>query len=117
MEQIVIEQVPNQFGFPTVDTAKFGLMKFHVSEIYGMPKKDNAGIFTNGALFKLGGGAFILLNLFNTAIHNEVFFSSANVTRLGIAGGVFVLGVILGASHKTYIVLGKRYRMETIHMK
>jgi hypothetical protein len=117
MEQIAIEQVPNQFGFPTIDTAKYGLMKFHVSEIYGMPKKDNAGIFTNGALFKLGSGAFILLNLFNTAIHNETFFSSANVTRLGIAGGVFVLGVILGASHKTYIVLGKRYKMETIHLK
>jgi hypothetical protein len=54
MEQISIETVPNQFGFPRIDTAKFGLMKLHVSEIYGMPKKDYAGIFTNGTLLKWG---------------------------------------------------------------
>lgn len=115
MEQIVIQQVPNQFGFPTIDTAKFGLMKFHMNEIYGMPKKDYSGIFTNGALFKLGSAAYIFLNVFNTLIHKEELFSSVNATRLGIAGGAFVVGMIMGATHKTYIVLGKRYKMQTIH--
>jgi hypothetical protein len=115
MEQIQIIQVPNQFGFPTIDTAKLGLMKFHVSEIYGMPKKDYAGIITNGALLKLGSGAFILLNVINTLIHKETLFSSVNATRLGIAGGAFLLGTVLGLSHKTYITLGKKYTMATIH--
>jgi hypothetical protein len=115
MEQIVIQTIPNQFGFPTIDTAKFGLMKFHVNEIYGMPKKDNAGIITNGALFKLGSAGYIFVNLINTLAHKEALFSPENATRLGIAAGVFLVGTILGATHKTYITLGKRYRMETIH--
>ena len=118
MEQIAIQQVPNQFGFPTIDTAKFGLLKFHISEIFGMPKRDFGGdIFTNGALFQLGSGAFIFLNVFNSLIHNEQVFSSANTTRLGIAGGVFLIGTLLSAGHKTYIVLGNKYKVETIHMQ
>ena len=117
MEQIDVRQVANQFGFPTIDTAKLGIMKLHVNEIYGMPKRSfGANIFTNGALFQLGSGAFIFLNLMNSLIHNEQLFSAANVTRLGIAGGFFVLGSILSAHHKTYIVLGKKYTMQTIHL-
>lgn len=116
IERIVIEQVANQFGFPSIDTAKLGIMKFHISEIYGMPKKDYAGIITNGALFKLGSAAYILLNVTNTLIRGEALFSPVNATRLGVAGGVFLLGTILGLNHKTYITLGKKYRMEIIHL-
>ncbi len=116
MDQIVIHQVANQFGLPTLDTARMGLMRIHVNEIYGMPKRNFGNdIFTNGALFQLGGGAYIFLNIFNSLIHNDQVFSSANVTGLGIAGGVFLLGTILSASHQTYIVLGKKYTMQTIH--
>jgi hypothetical protein len=115
MEQIVIRQIPNQFGFPTIDTAKLGIMKLHVKEIYGMPKKDYAGIITNGALFKLGSGAYIFLNIVNSLIKSDPLFSAVNAKRLGIAGGVFLLGTVLGLSHQNYIVLGKRYTMQTIH--
>jgi hypothetical protein len=116
IEQIVIQQVPNQFGFPTIDTAKLGLMKLHVKEIYGMPKRNfSSGIISNGTLFMLGGGAYIFLNIFNSLIHNETVFSAQNTTGLGIAGGVFLLGLLLQSSHKDYIVLGKKYTMETIH--
>lgn len=117
MEQIVLVQVANQFGFPTIDTAKMGLMKFHVNEIYGMPKRNlNSGILTNGTLFKLGSAAYILLNITNSLIQNDQVFSSQNVKRIGIASGVFLIGSILAANHKTYITLGKKYTMETIHI-
>lgn len=115
IDMISIIQVPNSFGYPTIDTAHMGLMRFHVNEIYGMPKRDYAGIITNGALFQLGSAAYILLNLANTIIHKEQLFSSVNITRLGVAGGVFLLGSILSASHKTYIRLGKKYVVTTIH--
>lgn len=117
MEQIIVRQVANQFGFPTIDTAKMGLMKIHVNEIYGMPKRNfGSGIISNGSLFQLGSGAFIFLNIFNSLIHNEPVFGPGNLTRLGIAGAVFLTGTLLSASHQTYIVLGKKYRMETIHI-
>ena len=117
IEQIDVRQVPNQFGFPTIDTAKLGILKLHVNEIYGMPKRNfGSGIISNGALFQLGSGAYVFLNIVNSLIQNEQVFSSANLTRIGIAGGVFIIGSLLSASHKTYIILGKKYTMETIHL-
>ncbi len=116
IEQIVIRQVPNQFGFPTIDTAKLGILKLHVNEIYGIPKRGSGGdIFTNGTLLQLGSGGYIFLNLINSLIRNEQVFSSVNLTRIGIAGAVFAVGSLLQASHKTYIQLGKKYTMQTLN--
>jgi len=116
MEIIVLHQVPTQLGFLKIDTAQMGLMKLHVNEIYGMPKRQfGSGIISNGGLFQLGAGAYIFLNVFNSLIHNEPVFSSQNLTGLGIAAGVFLVGKILESTHKTYITLGKRYMMATIH--
>ena len=117
MEQIVLVQVANQFGFPTIDTSKMGIMKFHVNEIYGLPKRNSSsGIISNGTLFKLGSAGYIFLNISNSLIQNDQVFSSQNLTRIGIASGIFLIGSILSASHKTYIILGKKYTMETIHI-
>lgn len=117
MEIIVLHQVPTQLGFLKTDTARMGLMKLHVNEMYGMPKRQfRSGIISNGALFQLGAGAYIFLNVFNSLIHNEPVFSSQNLTGLGIAAGVFLAGKILQSIHKTYITLGRKYKMETIHI-
>ncbi len=117
MEQIILEKVPNQFGFLSIDTVKMGLMKFHVKEIYGMPKRNtNSDIFSNGALFQLGSVAYIFLNIFNSLIHKEAIFGTDNLPRLGVAAGVFVVGTLLASTHQTYIKLGKKYTMETIHI-
>lgn len=115
IEQIRLVQVANQFGFPTIDTAKMGLLKLHVNEIYGMPKRNfGSGIFTNGILFQLGSSAYMFLNIFNSLIQKEQVFSTVNLSRLGVAGAVFIVGGILRASHKTYIILGKKYHIVTI---
>ncbi len=117
IEQITLERVANQFGFLSIDTAKLGLMKLHVKEIYGMPKRSSGGsIFTNGALFMLGSAAYIFVNIFNTLIHKDALFDSQNSVRLGTAAGVFLVGVLLQSGHSDYVVLGKKYTMETIHM-
>jgi hypothetical protein len=111
----MLVQTPTQLGFLRNDTAHLGYMKLHVNEIYGMPKRNfSSGIISNGVLFQLGSGAYIFLNLANSLIHNEKLFSAVNAARLGVAGGMFLLGTLLAASHKTYIVLGKKYKMATI---
>lgn len=116
LEQLSIQQVPNHFGFPTLDTAHLGLFKLHVKEIYGMPKRNFAnGIISNGILFQLGSGAYIFLNIFNSLIHKEQVFSTQNISGLAAAGIVFAVGSVLHAAHKTYIIMGNKYRMETIH--
>lgn len=117
IDQIQVRQVGNQFGLPTIDTAHFGLMKFHISEIYGMPKRGSASnLFTNGSLFQLGSGAYILLNVTNSLIKSDPVFGSDNLPKLGIAAGVFIVGKLLEKSHKTYLQMGKKYRMVTIQM-
>jgi hypothetical protein len=108
--------VGNQFGFASTDTAHFGLLKLHVNEIYGMPKRKSGNIISSGALFQLGGGAYILLNVTNSLIKGEAIFGAQNLTGLGIAGGFFILGKILQSTHKTYLKMGSRYKMITIQL-
>jgi hypothetical protein len=115
IELIRLDHTPNMLGTFSLDTAKLGLIKFAVKEIYGMPNKSaNGNFFTNGALFMLGSSAYIALNLFNTLIHKEALFASPNGARLGIAAGVFGAGLLLSSSQQDYVVIGKKYTMKTI---
>jgi hypothetical protein len=117
IDQIQVRQVGNQFGLPTIDTVHFGLLKFHISEIYGMPKRgSSSNLISNGSLFQLGSGAYIFLNVINSLIKSDPVFGSDNLPKLGIAAGFFVFGKILEKSHKTYLPMGKKYKMSTIHM-
>lgn len=116
IDQIDIRTVPNQFGFPTIDTARLGLLKLHVNEIYGMPKRSYGGdIFTDGSLLQLGSGAFVFVNLINSFIKGYSFFGSDNLPRLGIAGGVFLIGSVLHTWHRSFLTMGNTYTMQTIH--
>ena len=115
VRQMEIRTVPDRFGFPTIDTAWFGTIKLHVNEIRAMPKKAKWGKFiTNGSLLQLGSLAYIFLNLVNGFILNQSNTTGTNLTNLGIAGGVFIAGTILKATHKEDILLGKKYTMKTI---
>ena len=117
IDQIQLRQVGNQFGFASTDTAHFGLLKLHVNEIYGMPKRGSGGnIISSGALFTLGSGAYILLNITNSLVKGEAIFGPQNLTGLGVAGGFFILGKILQSTHKTYLKMGSRYKMMTIQL-
>jgi hypothetical protein len=112
----VLRQVANQFGLPTIDTGKIGLLKLHIKEIYALPKaKQGGGMFTSGAFFKIAGGAYIFFNVFNSLTHGEQVFSSDNMPGIGIALAVIGVGIILGATHETDVVLGKKYSLATIN--
>ncbi len=115
IDQIQVRQVPNQFGFFSSDTAHFGLLKLHINEIYGMPKKNARGnIISNGALFQFGSAAYISLNIINSLLKGEAVFGPENLPTLGIAAGVFIIGKMLQASHQSYLKMGTKYRMITI---
>lgn len=117
IDQIQVRQVGNQFGLPTIDTAHFGLLKLHINEIYGMPKRGSSNnLISNGSLFQLGSGAYIFLNVINSLIKSDPVFGSDNLPKLGIAAGFFALGKFLEKSHRSYLPMGKKYRMTTIQM-
>ena len=117
IDQVVLRQVPTQLGFLKTDTAHLGLMKLHVSEIYGMPKRQQgSGILSNGALFQLGAAAYIFLNIFNSLLKGDPVFGSRNLSSIAIAAGVWVTGKVLKSVHKTYIKTGGRYKLQMIHV-
>jgi hypothetical protein len=117
LNQVQINRVFNNWGFYSFDTSQLGMMKFHVKEISAVPKKNfSNNIITNGKLFQVGSGAFIFLNLFNSAIHKEPVFASDNLPRLGVASAVFLFGTILARSHNMYWEMGKRYQFKTIQL-
>ena len=115
VRQMEIRTVPDRFGFPTIDTAWFGIIKLSINEIRALPKKAKWGEFiTNGSLLKLGSLAYIFLNIVNGFISNQSITAGSNLTNIGIAGGVFIVGTILKATHKDVTLLGKKYTMKTV---
>ncbi len=115
MTYYATRQVPNGFGFPTVDTAWLGPFNIHVSEIKSMPAKTQyRSVFTNGALLQFGSLGFIFLNLFNSLNNGEQVFSSSNLSALGIASGVFLLGKIQQWQYQPYLRIRKKYSMQII---
>ena len=117
INQVHINRVFNNMGFFSFDTSNMGIMRIHVNEITAVPKKNfSYNVFSNGKIFQLGSAAFIFLNVFNSAIHSEPVFSSDNVPRLGIAGGVFLLGTLLASSSRTYWEAGKKYRFAIVQL-
>ena len=117
IDQIQVRQMGNQFGLPSLDTVHFGILKLHISEIYGMPKRGKSDdLISNGSLFQLGSSAYIFLNVINSLIKGDAVFGTDNLPKLGIAAAFFVLGKFLQNSHKTYLQMGKKYRVTTIHI-
>jgi len=111
----ITRQIPNQFGFPTIDTSWFSLMGIHVSEIIGMPgNRYKSGMFTNGSLLKIGSAGYTFLNIFNSLESGEAVFGSTNLRNIGIAAGVFLLGHLQSLKYKSYIRIGKKYSMQII---
>ncbi len=104
------QQAPTVFGGFTVDTTWLGYLKISVNEISGLPQsKYKSGLFTNGALFRLGSSAFIFLNLSNSLLKGLPVFDAANTTRLLVAAGFYGLGTLQKQKHKGYLPIGRRY--------
>jgi hypothetical protein len=110
-----LRQIPNQFGFTTIDTSWFGLMGIHVSEIIGMPgNRYRSGIIGNGTLFQIGGSSYILVNILNSIIKSDNIFRSANITSIGIAAGIILIGKLQSLKYRPYIRIRKKYSMQII---
>ena len=115
IDQIQVRQVGNQFGFPTLDTVHFGLLKLHINEVYGLPQKSfHTNLLNNGTLFVMGSTAYVFLNIVNSLVKNEAIVGSDNLPKLGIAVGGFMLGKLLQSTHKDIIQIGPKYTLSTI---
>ncbi len=118
ISSFAVRQIPNQFGFPTIDTSWFGLMGVHITEIIGMPGNPfRSGVIGNGTLFQVAGSGYVFLNVFNSLIKNDQVFRTANLTSIGIATGFVILGKLQSLKYKPYIRIRKKYSMQIISMQ
>jgi hypothetical protein len=114
----VVQTYINRIGLNYLDTTFYGLMQIHINYIKAFPKDDEGLAFIkNGALFKIAGGGYALLNIINTLSDNDPPFGSDNLPKLAVAAGVFAVGVILGITHETEYIIGKKYHLEYISVK
>ncbi len=114
IDQMLLRQVGNFWGLPTVDTMRLGLYKIHINEVYAMPKeKESFAFFRNGVLFQAAGAGYMGLNIINGLGKSEPVFEGDNLGKLGIAAGVFAVGTLLSATYKNTCVLGKKYMLYT----
>ena len=106
------QQTPTVFGGFRVDTTWLGFLKISINEISGMPQSQyKSGLFSNGALFRLGSGAYMFLNIANSLLKDLPLLDAANTTRLLVAASFYGIGTLQKQKHKAYLPIGKKYTM------
>lgn len=111
--QYDVKMVPNIFGTFSPDTLAVYNVNFSLKNIYSFPADPRKFAFiTNGNLFMLGGGAYLVLNIVNTLREHDAPFGKDNMPN--IIGGVtaFAFGFLLHKSQVTEYRLGRKYQLK-----
>jgi hypothetical protein len=114
----IVQTYVNRLGLNFLDTTFYGLMTIHINNIRAFPKEDEGFSYVkNGLIFDIAGGGYLLLNVINTLSDGDQVFGSDNIAKISIATGVLALGIVLGLTHKSTYIIGKKYRLEYISVK
>jgi hypothetical protein len=114
----IVRTLVNRLGLNFLDTTFYGLMAISPNYIRAFPKEDEGFSYVkNGAIFKIAGGGYLLLNIINTLSDNEPVFGSDNISKIGIGAGLLAVGVVLGLTHTSTYIIGKKYHIEYVSAK
>jgi hypothetical protein len=134
-DSFFIRPILVQYNLLTTDTFYYNIAAFSVSDVYAMPKRGvlidyKDGEFQisrtgghqhwywikSGWLFRVAGAGYAGLIVANSLIDNDLSISDSK-TQLGVAAGVFLVGVLLKKIYNLTIRTGKKYHMETFQLK
>ncbi len=110
------------------DTIHYGGLSFKIRDVYALPTKNELIIYENdqvniilghekfvwvrnGFIFMVVGAGYAGLSIVNDLASKEPPFAQDNLAGLGIAAGVFLIGLYLHHNFDPYIHLGKKYRL------
>jgi hypothetical protein len=115
------------------DTVRYGGMMVALKDVYAMLKKGvQVGYSTgstqitrqggtvkwywirSGWIFRVGAIGYTVLNVGNGLIQHDFSFKGSH---LGIAAAVFVFGEILHHIYQPVLRMGKRFHLESTHLK
>ena len=117
-KDVIVRQVPTQWGVPKMDTMATIIRGLHYQEIASVPKRrESFSFIRNGTLFMIGGAGFVGLNVVNSAILHYPVFDKQNVPGLVAGAGVFGIGKLMQKLHKDVVTVGKKYTIHYIKLK
>ena len=110
------------------DTLHFGGFAFGIKDVFAVPTKNELIVYDhdqvhvilghekfvwvrNGFIFMVIGAGYAGVSIANDLASNTPPFAQDNLAGLGIAAGVFLIGVFLHFNFDPYIHLGKRYQL------
>jgi hypothetical protein len=124
-----------RYNLLTTDTFYYNISGFSVSDVYAMPKRGvlidyKDGEFQisrsgghqhwywikSGWIFRVAGAGYAGLIVANGLIDSDLSISDSK-TQLGIAAGIFLVGVLLKKIYKLTVRTGKKYHMETFQLQ
>ena len=134
-DSLFIRPTVVRYNLLTTDTFYYNIAGFSVSDVYAMPKRGvlidyKDGEFQvsrsgghqhwywikSGWIFRVAGAGYAGLIVANSLIDSDLSISDSK-PQLGIAAGVFLVGVLLKKIYKLTIRTGKKYHMETFQLQ
>ena len=113
------------------DTLRYRGLQYALSDISALPSAKQQYYFRNdqvyitngnekfvwarnGFILQLAGGGYAGLNIVNDLYRKERPFAGKNLTELGIAAAVFMVGTFLHMRFDPFIRPGKKYKLELV---
>jgi hypothetical protein len=116
--EIIIRQVPTQWGTPRLDTTTSLLHRMHFTDIAGMPRgKETFSFIRNGSLLMIGSAGYVALNLINAAYLRYAPFDNDNRDNLVAAAGIFGAGYLMHKLRKPLLIVGKKYTLHYVSLR
>ncbi len=98
------------------DTAGRYKLMFSLDNIGSFPiyKQKGKNILTDGTLLMLAGGAYLVLNIFNTTRQGDPPFGQENLPNVLWATGAVATGFLLKQMWPKKMVIGRKYSLKVI---
>jgi hypothetical protein len=117
-KEIIVRQVPTQWGVSRMDTMATVYRGLHYTEIASVPKrKQSFSYLRNGTLLMIGGAGYVGLNVVNSAIVKYPLFSKENAPRLIGGAAAFAVGKLMQKLYKSEIKIGRKNTLHYLKLK
>jgi len=98
------------------DTAGRYRLMFSLTNIGALPagKQKGENILTNGALLRIAGAGYLVLNIINTTRQGDPPFGQENISEILIGAGMVASGYLLGKLWRKRYPIGRKFYFKVI---
>lgn len=113
VRQYDIRRRATQWGTSVADTVASWTVSCHYRDIVSLEKtSESFKLIRNGMIPLVAGTGYSMLHLVNAGLQKE----PVDAKTMAIAGAIALTGLVLNKTHRNYIRLDGRYRLEYIDL-